>query len=425
MNRKPIYKKRKRKLRPGIVLTGAILASALIFAIGFSIYKAAVPDVEEKPPVSTGEEVTPPSPDEPSIPNFPDEPDETRLSFVAVGDNIIHQAIIDDAERLAHERGKGERYYFDSMYENFYDVLHSADISFVNQETMVAGDSFQIMGYPNFNTPREIISTLERYGIDVVNLATNHALDLRGKGLLNCIEEFENSSITSIGAYKNKADEENIRIIEKDGIKIAFLAYTYGTNGYTAGEGYSDLRVPIINADKMTRDVEKAKELADLVFVSMHWGEENWFEVSSAQKNAAQVLVDAGVDVIVGTHPHVLQEIKWKERPDGGKTLIAYSLGNFISTMHPPKNMFGGLLSFDIVKNNEGLSIENVLLTPTMTHYSLTRDSLKVYYLEDYSEELYRQHGTTLQEAGWSYERIINKVKETISSEFLPDWMKS
>ena len=157
----------------------------------------------------------------------------------------------------------------------------------------------------------------------------------------------------------------------------------------------------------------------------MHWGDEDAFEPNATQRDQAQWLVDAGVDVIIGTHPHVIQEMKWKENAEGHKTLIVYSLGNFISTMYYPWNMFGGYLSLDIVKDIDGTRVENPLFNPTMCHYSMQRRELKMYTLEDYSQELYDTHGTTLKSSAYSYDKIIAKVKEYIPEEFLTDYFKN
>ncbi len=418
--------KNKRQIRPQIVLFVLILLTVAVTVFTVSLFKQykdtqTPSEPNSDTPGSTLRDDTN-TPSIPDTPSTPDTPSEVRLSFVAAGDNLIHQAIIDDAKNLASENSRSESYYFDPMYENIKDTFSSADIAFINQETMIAGTDSPYQGYPRFNTPQDMVSTLERLGIDVVNIATNHSYDLGGKGFSECIKAFKNSSITAIGGYESREDYNNIRIIEKDGVTIAFLAYTFGVNsGCSAGAGYENLVLPLIEESEMKRQVAEAKELADLVFVSMHWGVEDSFDVSAAQKSAAQTLVDAGVDVIIGTHPHVIQEMKWKNRSDGGKTLIAYSLGNFISTMYPAYNMLGGLLTFDIVKNGDECYIENPKFTPTITHYSLTRDSLKVYFLKDYSQDLYKKHGTSLrsESSGWSYEKLVAKVKEIIPSEFL------
>ncbi len=417
-------KRRRRTPRPlpVILLLGIIII--MIFSLLF-VFSKCEKDKEEKPTENTEikgtEEIEIPDEPEPVV------PEETRLTFVAFGDNLIHSSIIEDGERLAKEAGKSEKYYFDPMYENFEDIVGSADVAFINQETPIAGPSFPAAGYPQFNTPDEMGETLIRLGFDVINTATNHMLDCYGKGLLYHADYWASKSelgVMQIGSYKNKEDYENIRVFEKDGVKIAFLAYTYSTNGISVGSSY-DIYIPYIDNNEMTRKVKEAKEIADLVFVSMHWGWEDSFDTSYDQRDAAQALVDAGADVIIGTHPHVVQEMKWKENAEGHKTLIVYSLGNFISTMYYPWNMFGGYLSLDIVKDEEGARVENPLFNPTMCHYSLTRRSLKMYTLESYSQELYETHGTTLKSSAYSYDKMIAKIKEYIPEEFLTDYYKN
>lgn len=386
-----------------------------------------IPEEPEKPNEAVVPE-EPETPVKPKKPTLPEGVDEIRLSFVAFGDNLIHSSIIEDGERLAKENNKEEKYYFDPMYENFKEIVSSADIAFINQETPIAGPDFPAAGYPNFNTPTEMGDTLVRLGFNVINTATNHMLDCRGKGLIHHVDYWETKEedgVLQVGSYRNKEEYENIKVFEKDGVKIAFLAYTYSTNGMTAGSSYPDIYIPYIDKEEMVRKVNEAKEIADLVFVSMHWGWEDSFDTSADQRDAAQALVDAGVDLIIGTHPHVVQEMKWKENSEGHKTLIVYSLGNFISTMYYPWNMFGGYLSCDIVADKDGTRIENPYFNPTMCHYSMTRRALKMYTLEEYSQELYETHGTTLKSSAYSYDKMIAKIKAYIPEEFLTDYFKN
>lgn len=424
-------RKRRKHLRPQVTVTLLIIAMCVIFSALFIFTRCdSEPAKENKPPVTDKTHVTPDTPevpDEPVIPEVPEEPQETRLSFVAFGDNLIHSSIIEDGERLAKEAGVSEKYYFDPMYENFKEIVGSADIAFINQETPIAGPDYPHAGYPQFNTPEEMGETLIRLGFDVINTATNHMLDCYDKGLLYHRDYWESKAdqnVFQIGSYKDKEDYEKIKVYEKNGVKIAFLGYTYSTNGISTRSG-SDIYIPYINNEEMVRKVKEARELADLVFVSMHWGWEDSFDTSYEQRDAAQALVDAGVDVIIGTHPHVVQEMKWKENAEGHKTLIVYSLGNFISTMYYPWNMFGGYLSLDIVKDVDGTRVENPLFNPTMCHYSMQRRELKMYTLEEYSQELYDTHGTTLKSSAYSYDKMIAKVKEYIPEEFLTDYFKN
>ena len=181
--------------------------------------------------------------------------------------------------------------------------------------------------------------------------------------LINCNRFFESRGLTTLGYYKDQADLSNIKIIEREGVKIAFLAYTYSTNGLSLQAG-SSTAIPYISESLITKQMALAKEQADLVFVSMHWGDEDRYTVNAQQRSTAQLLADLGADVIIGMHPHVIQEMKWVEREDGGRCLLTYSLGNFISGMQDGFNMLGGMLSFDIVRSADGsLSIEEPLFT--------------------------------------------------------------
>ena len=250
------------------------------------------------------------------------------------------------------------------------------------------------------------------------------------QGLRNSIDYWASKAdehkITFIGGY-TKSDYDSIRFIEKDGVKIALLSYISMINDKhkNALSADSELLIPYANEAVMTRQVGLAKEQeADIIIVSMHWGTENAFEPNSYQKRYAKHLADLGVDAIIGTHSHNLQPVEWIEGQGGNKTLCAYSLGNCLSTMLYSYYMVGGILTFDIVKDEKGdAHIEEPLLVPMMCHYSMTRDSLKLYRLEDYTAELAMAHGAQLNGA-FSMETLYGYVKKTIPDEFLPESFK-
>jgi len=223
-----------------------------------------------------------------------------------------------------------------------------------------------------------------------------------------------------------------------DGVNIAFLAYTFGANSGTymnsasVNAGYV---TPYIKDATLIRHIEAAKEKADLVFVSVHWGNENVFQPSAEQKRVAKLIADNGADVIIGHHSHTVQPVEWITGKNGNKTLCVYSLGNLISGMLSTKNMLGGLMTFDIVKEDGKISIENPVFKPLMCHYDIAdfskkdpegnplRTGFKVYMLEDYTEELAKKHGT--QNYGkFTLSTLYGYAKDTISSEFLPDYLK-
>ena len=353
-----------------------------------------------------------------------DEPAEKivskSVSFVACGDNLVHGSVYTDAKTLA--KGTGKEYNFLPMFENVTDIIEGADLAFINQETPFGGDVKPISGYPMFNTPDQMGYDIIELGFDVVGMANNHMLDSYSAGYKRTIEFWEKTDALAIGGYKDKNDYENIRILEKNGIKIAFLAYTYGTNGLTLPKG-SELVIPLYNDTDIDRQTKKARELADCVIVSIHWGTEDHFKPGEEQKRKAQIMVDNGVDVILGHHPHVLQDLKWIDRPDGGRTLCIYSLGNLLSGMMYSRNMVGGFLGFDIVKDlgGNGVTIENAYFIPTMCHYlhNTQAYAFKLYRFSDYTEKLQKEHGAHKFDKQMSMDYMRGIIDREIPKEFL------
>jgi poly-gamma-glutamate synthesis protein (capsule biosynthesis protein) len=305
------------------------------------------------------------------------------------------------------------------MYDNVADIIKNADIAFINQESPFGGDIKPTSGYPLFNSPDEVGYDLAELGFDVIGIANNHMLDSTTAGYKRTIEFWENfDDVFQIGGYKNKQDFENIKVIEKNGIKIAFLAYTYGTNGLTLASG-SDLYVPLYNDDDIDRQTKKARELADAVIVSIHWGTEDHFKPGPEQTRKAQIMIDNGVDVIIGHHPHVLQPMQWADRKDGGRTLLMYSLGNFLSGMMYSRNMVGGIMGFDIIKAPNGTSVENAYFIPTVCQYNYNVREFKIYKFSEYTEELEKAHGAHKFDSSMSYKYMKKIITDEIPDEFL------
>lgn len=373
------------------------------------------------------------------------------IHFLACPDNIIHPSVYADAiERAAAAKGKTPvytplataEYDFMPIYENVAADIAKADIAYINVETLIGGNNNGISGYPTFNSPEASGETLVNLGFDVFNVAHNHMLDSgNDKYLKNCNQFFTERGGTVIGYYENEADTNNIRIITKNGIRIAFLSYTSSTNGISASRSTS--YIPYFNENLIKKQVELAKQQADCIIVSAHWGIEDSFNPNSEQKSYAKLFSDLGVDVVVGMHPHVIQPINWVTNSSGKKTLVAYSLGNFISGMQESYELLGGTLSFDIVKDASGeVSIEKVVFNPTVTHYTKGSSKIKddtgqrnykIYYLEQYTEELASQHAAviwdkthklTLVGGAFSKENLVKTLKKYISAEFLPDAFK-
>lgn len=376
-------------------------------------------------------------------------PKDTVVSFLACPDNIIHPSVFYDAiERKAVQNNTkpvfndlhNADYDFSSIYEYVANEISYADIAYINQETLIGGTSGKIIGYPCFNSPNAVADTVIDLGFDVVNVAHNHMLDSGNtKYLENCNSVFENEGLEVIGYYPDNESTENITVIESKGIKVAFLAYTYGTNGIRL-PAKSEFIIPYLNEDLVTKQVKIAKEISDIVIVSCHWGYEDTFNPNSEQKKYAELMTELEVDVVLGMHPHVIQPMEWKTASSGHKTLVVYSLGNFVSGMVAGKNMLAGMLSINIVRDAETAEvyIDTPLFVPIVTHYvKKTRVAsndtgyrdFKIYPLIDYTEELASEHGvrryesshgTTLVGGKFSVESLNTTLKKYIPDEFLP-----
>ncbi|MBQ3066109.1 MAG: CapA family protein [Clostridia bacterium] len=344
-----------------------------------------------------------------------------RASFLAAGDSIVHEGIWMEAQKTARAAGNGQAYDFSHLFTEVVDTVSSFDIAFINQETLMAGEAYGYSGYPRFNTPRQLAHDIIDTGFDVVNIANNHMMDMLAEGLAETMDFWDTLDVTLLGAYRNAEDYDTVRIVEQNGITIAFLSYCYGTNGLSMPAGY-EMIIPYLNEDVIRRQCAAARASADFVVVSVHWGEDSYQPVTGDQKKYAQLFADCDVDVVVGHHPHLIQPMEWIEGVNGKRMLCAYSLGNLFSLMADAYNMVGGFLTMDFVKEGEDCRLENVCFLPTMFHYNTGFFGQKIYFMEDYSEELAAKHG--VQNFGsWhlqTWERLKEYTRDLIDTEFLP-----
>jgi len=231
------------------------------------------------------------------------------------------------------------KYNYDLLFEKIAPDLGAADITFANLETPVdhtaAGS-----GYPAFNARLELLSALKKAGVDVVSLANNHARDAGAGGLLRTLKNVEKAGLVVVGAGRTRVESLAPAYLSSQGVITAFLAYTYSTNN---GLPKKRKGVPAVNLLRSgSREdlaaaviqIQEARSHADLVVVSLHWGDEYRLAPTPWQKQAAVELVEAGADIILGHHPHVLQPVESHKTKDGRQTVIAYSLGNFISSQN-------------------------------------------------------------------------------------------
>jgi len=284
-----------------------------------------------------------------------------KMTLGAVGDILIHQPVYQDAFN-------GANYNFEPIFEQVKPLLEKPDLLTANQESMLGGLGLGLSGYPRFNIPQQVANALLDTGVDIVSTANNHALDRGEKGISSESAYLNQIGLPHVGSFIDAADRQKLRIIDKNGIKIAFLAYTYGTNGIPLPKG-KDYLVNVINKNVMKSEIARAKTQADVVVMSLHWGNEYHRIPTTDQKDLAQFLANEGVDIIFGSHPHVLQPMEWIKTRDGRKSFVIYSLGNFISGQHGNYRDIGGLATIDITKQitekGSKINLSNPVFTPT------------------------------------------------------------
>lgn len=359
--------------------------------------------------------------DETALSEVPTEaPTETKapitLRMLSVGDNLIHDGIYEQAKK----RAGGNGYDFSYCYARVKDTIASADVATINQETIVA-KSYEPSGYPLFNSPQELGQTVVDTGFDVVNLANNHMLDKTSKGLAEAIDFWDATGLARTGAYKDTQDLESVEYIEKNGLKIGLIGITQYTNGLVL-PGDSPLKY-ILTSDEATieRKIKAAKAQCDVVLVNVHWGSEYTTTPAQEQRNLAKKMADWGANVIIGHHPHVLQPVEWIENSDGTRTLVAYSLGNFISQQNTAARVIGGMLHYDITKDFETgkVTVSNVRFETIVTHYVSGSHDVQIYPLSAYSDTLAKKQAARIKQSDFSVAYIENFVKEVIPEEFL------
>ncbi len=344
------------------------------------------------------------------------EPQNSKVTIVAVGDNLIHNTCID-----AGKQGDGTLDYT-SFYEEIKQYIEPADIAVINQETMLGGSSFEYAGFPNFNSPWEIGDAAIAAGFDVFTCATNHSMDLDHYGKAGIEKELEYFSkhpeVVHIGTNASEADYQKITYYEKNGIKFALLNYTYGLNGYSLPKDRPYAVNLLTNKEKVTKDIKEARKNADVVMVFPHWGQEDTHQTNSMQKEYTKLFSQLGVDIVIGTHPHVLQPVEWvKNEETGKKMLVYYSIGNFISHQVRLTQMCGGMAEITVERKDGKIEITNAKLAPVIDYYKNTGSGYKfhVYRLSDYTDEL----AASQAQDGATVSYFTNLSKEVISEEFL------
>lgn len=406
--------RRRRKKHVAFRLLVTLLFAAVCFAAVFFYSKG---NFSSTGGISASPSSSPPASGPESKPGSKPAQKPVSITILGAGDDLIHDVIY----KQANQRAGGTGYDFGPVYQRIADQVRSADIAVVNQETVLAGKIAPPSGYPLFNSPTEVGDELVNIGFDVINHANNHILDKGEKGIRATLDYWDTKPVKVVGAYRNDADLENIRIVEAKGVKTAHIGITEMTNGLYLPKG-SDFR--LIYADNTTlieHLIKKAKSMADVVVVSVHWGTENTYTLTETQKKLSQEMVDWGADVIFGNHPHVVQELTVLTRSDGTKCPVIYSIGNLVSSMQLGDDMVGGLLTVTMTKDFAAnkTTFTGMKFTPTVTQYGAHASNVTIYPLSEYSDALAKQHGVRKYTPEFSMQYIRDILNKSIPAQYL------
>lgn len=282
--------------------------------------------------------------------------EDSVINIAVVGDILCGNAMLADAKN-------GEEYNFASMFGDIAKYVNTADIAIGTMETNFTQEEYS--GYLKYNSPRSFAEAVQNTGIDVVSIAHNHSLDYRIQGLKDTKSTLEELGYTTVGA-KTTLEEKNYVIREVKGIKIAFLAYTYG---FSNAETLSTEDMQYVNQfdqEQVKQDLELARGDADYLCVMMHWGDVNSTSASEEQKKTADFLIENGADMIVGAHPSVPQPMEVKQNAEGENVFVSYSVGNYISSLGYENSNLEMILNIQIRKQAEDgkVILEKVTYTP-------------------------------------------------------------
>ena len=372
--------KKKRKLKKWVKV---VLLLLILSCLGITIYKFYPQEKETSRKKDLKKVITTATKKEES----------NELSLLMVGDCLIHRFVYTDALE------SDGLYHFDKIFTEVKDLIKDYDLAYYNQESNIGGKALVLSAYPRFNSPEEIGDTMVNLGFNLVSLANNHTMDKGEQGVINSINYWK----TKPGVYytgEALSDEDrqnNIKVLEKNGIKYAFFSYTTVTNGLLPPQGKEYL-TNIYDKTKVKKDIDKVKDKVDLIIVAMHWGEEYTTNPSSNQKQVAKELSEMGVNLVIGNHAHSLQPAEMIN-----DTLVFYALGNFISAQDTPDKQTGALVTLNIKKENDKITFNNIKANLMYTYFQGSKN-FKVYPYTKLNNSLLN-----------NYESYYNKYKSVIT----------
>ena len=349
-----------------------------------------------------------------------EEQKDTTISMAVVGDIMCHSPNYKDAYNASTKK-----YDFSTFFPQIKSYISNADIAVGNLETTFAGGNKAYSGYPTFNSPPQLAKDVQDLGIDVLTTSNNHSMDSGYNGLINTIDTLDDLGISHTGTFKSEEDKNKILIKDVNGVKIAFLSYTYGTNGIAIPKG-KEYCINLIDKDLIKKQLESAKaQNPDVICVSMHWGIEYKLQPNTEQTDLADYLFENGADIILGSHPHVLQPMEKKTitLQDGTTkdVFVVYALGNFTADQRDEITRDSAILNLTITKNSDSkISIDKVNYVPIYMYKNTNVSTHKFKILDiektikDYEEGTNTSINSTVYN---NLKKQLEKIKSILGDE--------
>lgn len=350
---------------------------------------------------------------------------DATFTLTAIGDVMCHNTQYMDAYRK-----DTNDYDFSYVFDEINRSIKTSDIAIGSLETSFAGKERGFSNYPTFNSPDELAYNLKKIGIDVLSTAGNHCLDMGFDGLSRTIDVLNDADIAHVGTYQTQEDRDKILFKYVKGIKIAFINYTYGTNGIPVPVDKS-FCVNLIDKDLIKQDIQSAKsQNADLIVACMHWGTEYQTTANREQQELADFLLQNGVDIILGNHPHVLEPMEKRTVTlEDGTTkdgFVIYALGNFICDQNAENTRNSIILNLEITKHLDGkISIDHANYIPLYMYKKTTSKLQKMKLLDiekniyDYETALNNSETPSISQSLYDNLKIqLEKIKKIVGPEF-------
>lgn len=342
------------------------------------------------------------------------------FNFTALGDTLCHNTQYWDA----YNKQTGI-YDFSYVYDDIRSYTEASDITISSLETTFAGEDRGYSNYPTFNTPDSLATALKGIGIDIISTAGNHALDYGYSGLCRSIDVLNNAGLSHLGTYKSAEEQEQILIKDVKGVKIAFINYTYGTNGIPVPSG-KEYCVNLIDKELIKKQIAQAKEAkVDMIVACMHWGTEYRTTANSEQKELADFLFKNGVDVIIGNHPHVLEPMEKRTVTLDDGTIkdcfVVYALGNFTADQREEITRDSAILNLTITKNSDGkISIDKVNYVPIYMYKNknISTKKFKILDIEKTISEYESGQYTSIGSSVYNNLKVqLQKIRSILGNE--------